>query len=108
MPNPQFSVATGHDAEGRLVLAVAGEIDASEHQRITDALAAITDEAVVLDLRQLGFIDSTGLRAFVLFAQQRHGAGRKTTVWASSAVQRLLELTGLGPLFELEEPPAGA
>ena len=55
---------------------------------------ASEDGDLRLELRELSFVDSTGLRAFVTLAA-RLPRGRLILVHPSNAVLRVLELTGL-------------
>jgi len=56
-------------------------------------------ERVLLDLRQVNFIDSTGLGVLVSMLKQMGPQGRIAIVGASPAVQRLLQITKLDSLF---------
>jgi anti-sigma B factor antagonist len=56
---------------------------------------------IVLDLRQLTFMDSTGLRLLLqLDAESRSDGFRFELVDGEGPVRRLLELTGIGGRFE--------
>jgi anti-anti-sigma factor len=62
--------------------------------------------AVVLDLRDVTFLDSTGLKAIFTVRKAVHDSGRQFAVTEGSAqVQRLLSLTGLvGHLQTIDTP----
>jgi anti-anti-sigma factor len=80
------------------VLRVAGELDvhtAPELQRHLDEVGPIT----ALDLREVTFVNSAGLRVLVGAAL---GAETRIKVQPSTAVLRLLELTGLLDVFCIE------
>jgi anti-sigma B factor antagonist len=79
-------------------LAVAGELDQSTAPQLRAALTETLDApgAVLVDLGECGFIDSTGLS--LLVETKRHLAedGRRFAVCcADPDVARLLELTGI-------------
>lgn len=83
----------------RVVVELAGELDmanAPRLQSVIDSPELNTAGTVVLDLQQLQFIDSTGLR-IILAARERfqqHGQGFAVTP-GSQQVQRLLSVTGV-------------
>jgi anti-sigma B factor antagonist len=64
---------------------------------------------VVLDLRGLTFIDSSGLRALIMADQRvRADGGRFIVVRGPDRVNEVLEVTGVARQVELvDEPPAG-
>lgn len=89
---------------GELTLATAGQFarGLAEAERSRPAL-------LVLDLRDVRFIDSTGLAALVA-AHKRSARDRRRLILvvAPGTIQRLLELTGLSREIETaaEPPPA--
>jgi anti-sigma B factor antagonist len=64
---------------------------------------------VVIDLRGLTFIDSSGLRALIMADQRvRADGGRFIVVRGPDRVNEVLEVTGVARQVELvDEPPAG-
>jgi anti-anti-sigma factor len=66
---------------------------------VSDALAGGAD-VVALDLRDVTFIDSTGLQALVRLDDLARAGRRALAIVEGPAVRRLLELTGLGRRFE--------
>lgn len=63
----------------------------------------------VLDMRELTFIDSSGLRAVVMADQRvRAEGGRLIVVRGPARVNEVLEVTGVAQRIEVvDEPPAG-
>ena len=63
----------------------------------------------VLDMRELTFIDSSGLRAVVMAEQRvRAEGGRLIVVRGPARVNEVLEVTGVAQRIEVvDEPPAG-
>jgi anti-sigma B factor antagonist len=62
---------------------------------------------LVLDLRGLTFIDSSGLRAVIMADQRvRAEGGRFVVVRGSDQVNQVMEMTGVAQRIELvDEPP---
>jgi anti-anti-sigma factor len=93
------------------VLVVEGELDLSTVDTLRDTLRSQEARAatVVLDLRRLAFIDSSGLSLVVAEQQRAREDGFRfvVAVGGAPAVQRLFELTGLqGTLTLVEDPDA--
>jgi anti-anti-sigma factor len=80
------------------VLKLSGELDLAScpelEQELDDAAALGT--AVVVDLRELTFIDSTGIAVLVkAYAQSGQNGSRLQVTGARGAVERVLSLTGV-------------
>jgi anti-sigma B factor antagonist len=83
----------------RVIVALAGELDMASAPRLQSAIEGdelLGTDTVVLDLEQLSFVDSTGLR-IILLARERCGErGQAFAVTRGSPqVQRLLSVTGV-------------
>ena len=66
-------------------------------------------EVIVLDLRRLSFMDSTGLHVLVKGQQRAHEASRRLVLTkGSEQVQRLLDLTHVAELMSFVDSPADA
>jgi anti-anti-sigma factor len=80
------------------VVSARGDIDLSTLPQAVTALAEAraTAGSLVLDLREVGFMDTSGLR-LVIEEQQRAASGgyRFAVVRGPSRVQRLFEIAGL-------------
>jgi anti-anti-sigma factor len=85
------------DAEGALVLRLVGDLDPHTAPALTEALEAADDSRpLVLDLEEIAFMDSAGLRVLLTAHEEATNAGRELTLRRpSEAAQRILELTGL-------------
>ena len=92
-----------HEGQTRMVLA--GELDIASTERLEEALATSEGEApgtLVLDLRKVEFIDSTGLRTVIAADERARSAGRRfVVVRGPGAVQRLFSVTQLDQRFEI-------
>jgi anti-anti-sigma factor len=100
-----FRARSERRAEGIVVLAE-GELDLVGAPALAAALPP-GDEAVILDLAGVGFMDSSGLRALLEARQTCLDAGRPFRIARpSEAVQRVLELVDLAREFEVAESPS--
>jgi anti-anti-sigma factor len=84
---------------GAHVIALSGELDLAGAGLLEDELLRVeaTDAAqIVMDLRELEFIDSTGVRlVYMADARARSSDGRLTIRRGPSRVHRIFELTDL-------------
>ena len=99
--------------DGEMVrLALAGEFDLSNATQVEDALKEIESERpslLVLDLRGLTFMDSTGLRVMVSAdARARDDSRRLAVVQGPESVHRVFRITGLDDHLEMVETPEAA
>ena len=98
-PSP-FSVNVTGGGDRALVAAVAGDVDIATANDMSAAVIAALDDhpgvGVILDFSNVGFMDSSGLRA-VLDISRRLDAGDASLVLLSPnrPVRKLLSLAGL-------------
>lgn len=97
--------------DNRVSVALSGELDISSATRVEDELAVLQAEApplLVLDLRKLDFMDSTGLRLIVRADEAARSEGtRFVIVRGPEPVHRVFEIVGLDTRFDMaDEPPA--
>jgi anti-sigma B factor antagonist len=85
------------DREGAWAVAVHGDVDLRTAPDLCRCLTAHRGARVIVDLTDVGFCDSCGLRAILGEAREAQISGGSLTVVAppGSAVRRLLELCGL-------------
>ena len=93
---------------GAAIVALLGDLDiASEAQAVTDLNAAMDGcDVLVADLRDLAFLDSTGVR--VLIAADLRAKERGTrfgVVRGGGMVARLLEVTRIGQRIPVVDDP---
>jgi anti-sigma B factor antagonist len=86
-------------SDGGVVVALQGQVDLATAPQLTQAVANATKQggdAVVVDLTDVDFLDSAGVRALVESAQAAATAGVAVTVTGASGwVARVLEITGV-------------
>ena len=88
------------DRDGHLV--VSGEIDASTCTSFDDWLGRHHDGNIVIDMAEVTFIDSSGLRVLIAHHQRAADDGRRLEiVEPSHTVQRLFEITGLTDVLHI-------
>ena len=109
MPDPSpgtFRARSERRAEGVVIIAE-GELDLVSAPVLAEAIPETGDEAVILDLAGVGFMDSSGLRSLLEARQRCLDAGRPFRIARpSDAVQRVLELVDLAREFEVAESPS--
>ncbi|MGY1633720.1 STAS domain-containing protein [Geodermatophilus sp. SYSU D01186] len=90
------------DETGGQVLHVTGDMDAAVLQQFTHQNALDRLRILAVDVGELGYIDSTGLSFLVRWAETARADGRPAQIRrATHRFGRVLELSGLTPLFEL-------
>ena len=85
-------------AQGRTILELHGELDLAAAPVLAEEIERAQADAqiVVLDLQNLEFIDSAGLRVILAAHDRAHGAQREFAVTpGSEQVQRLLKIAGV-------------
>jgi anti-anti-sigma factor len=103
-PEP-FSVAV-QEADSRLVVSARGELDLATAPQLEAVLMPPLRDggSVVLDLRGLSFMDSTGVRVIVAahLASQEHG-GHLTLLRCppEGPVGRVMEISGLDAVLDI-------
>ena len=105
---PEFNVETRQEG-GALVVAPAGEIDMATADRVTAALedGGAEHEVVVLDLRGVTFLDTSGVRLIVAEQRRAQEAGHRfAVVRGPGPVQRIFAISGLDdePGLLLDDP----
>jgi anti-sigma B factor antagonist len=99
---------------GDALIALTGELDISGAPALDEEVGRLAAHEgvrrVVLDLRGLQFLDSSGLRVVALAARRLLAAGRGLTlVRGSETVQRVFEITRMADRLDfVDVPPEGA
>lgn len=95
--------------ENGLLLVPRGELDLAAVEKMEAALRGAQEASslVVLDLRQVPFMDSSGLHAVIAADLRiREEGGRLVIVQGGPQIRRLLELTGAQDQLETVADPA--
>lgn len=101
------SLTTRMDARNDVTsIALSGELDMATVAILNDQLAVLEQDGskvILLDLRDLNFIDSSGLHALVqAYTRSQQNGHRFRLVGASPIAQRLFEITGTEFLLEAQ------
>jgi anti-sigma B factor antagonist len=88
------------EAAAWVILSATGEIDLATVGKLESAIEAVLHEGtkrLVIDLNDVSFLDSTGLRTLLAaHAKLEELGGSLAVVVAGGPVQRLLDITGIG------------
>lgn len=106
--NPQPLLGTRVDErDGVAVMALSGELDLATAPILRENLARLEESGPVtikVDLREVTFIDSSGLKEFLEARSRAKDNGHRLLLsGASPAAQRLFELTGTRFLLDERE-----
>jgi len=107
---PQIGIQTSFQevSESASLVTVSGELDLYSLDEFKDVLSAAEQAGhrlVVLDLRELGFIDSSGLGAIIGVQGRAQKAGRRLIVCPSEVVTKTFEVTGLHRVLKTADSP---
>ena len=105
-PPPEFAVEVGEAAGGVRTLRPAGELDIGTAPKLERALLEdrMAGDRVVLDLADLEFIDSTGLRVIVqAAAAAEQGRWELRLRHGRPAVRRVFEISGVAGALPFED-----
>ena len=110
MTIPSFGIRVVQDGRATHIRP-AGELDIATTPALEQAIADATAQsgaALVLDLRELTFMDSTGLRTLAQTSARAQADGFEQAIERGSRqIERVLEISGLGPLLPLVDAPPG-
>src|SRR3954454_9523957 len=97
---PGLQIRTEGDASESAALVLAGELDLASAGLLDTAIAELCAdgaERIVLELGELEFMDSTGLRSVLVGAELCKVNGCELLIGATSTqVERLFDISGVG------------
>ena len=101
LAGPSFEIRESVDADGAARVTLVGELDIAVADGVEERLRRLRDAGrrARLDLSQLDFIDSSGVRAIVLGLKHARQGGHELEVdrRISPTVERMIEIMGIGP-----------
>lgn len=106
---PNFGLDT-QDQNGVVRLTLRGELDIGSAGKVEEELRRVEQDApslIVLDLRKLEFMDSSGLRVIMAADQRAREEDRRVAVvQGPDAVRRVFEITRLDERLEIVDDPS--
>jgi anti-sigma B factor antagonist len=104
--HPRITVTIDRtQVEGKVVLHVAGRMDAEnagQFERHCEACIAEGATSLIIDLSQLGYVSSMGLRSFVGIAQRLKTKGGELRICGlTGLVKQVFEITRLNQVFAM-------
>jgi len=106
-----LDVSSEQPSDDTVHIRVVGELDMSNRDALTDALMSARARAstLVVDLRSLAFMDSSGLRVLLDLWNETSMAERdlKIVVPKDGVVRRVLEISGCDRMLPIVEDPDG-
>ena len=102
----RFSLHTSL-AGRKAVVSLTGELDYAGAATLERELAGLEESTVVVDLRGLGFMDSSGLRTLAVAALRAQDAGRRFALVPGVArVMRVFDVTRMRERLDFVADPA--
>ncbi len=94
--------------DGYMLLTVKGEIDLYNAKQLKEKVGYVTEDTdaanLVLDIRNVKYIDSTGLGILIGIKRRiAEGGGRLILVLTSERIIKLFSITGLSNIFTIAE-----
>jgi anti-anti-sigma factor len=82
---------------GRHTLALTGELDIDSASKLEEAVREVcaSGTRLVIDLRKVTFMDSTGLRVLIVAGTLCEEKGHELGIIPGEDIQRVLEISGL-------------
>ena len=104
MPSSEHSRLTIHDA-GDGVVHLVGEIDVATAPRL-DRCLQHDPRIRVVDMSQVTFMDSSGLKVLAIANRSRDASDRITLRAPSAAVRRVVDISGMAEWLGLAPDPS--
>lgn len=109
-PNARFNtIFTQEQRDDTAVLRIAGDLDAMSEEHFEQYLPLVLhnpDTAVLeIDLTDVNFIDSRGLRQLIMAKISAEESEKRLVIRnAAYSILRIMDITGLGDQFEFNPP----
>lgn len=105
---PQFEISSGPGPNDAYVVRVVGEVDMSHEEELRAELQAAVEadaNAIVVDLTECAFIDSSAIRALLLSREEKlpqKGSESLAVATSSDQILRILSVMGLDQVLPIE------
>ncbi|WP_018887318.1 STAS domain-containing protein [Paenibacillus massiliensis] len=94
-------------SSGANVVHLSGELDLSvapDFRLVMEPLVGESEKDLIMNLKELKYIDSTGIGILLSILKTRHAAGSKFYVEeVPSQIQKLFDMTGIAKFFTTQE-----
>jgi anti-sigma B factor antagonist len=94
-----------HQNDKEILIHIAGEIDAYTAPKLREELLSLAkgdNKTIIVNLKDVTYLDSTGLGVFVgLFKQLKKNNGELKLIDLSNRLKRLFEITGLSTIMNI-------
>ncbi|GMK42058.1 anti-sigma factor antagonist [Paenibacillus sp. CCS19] len=108
MKSPDKFYLRTENQEGRCTVYLSGELDletASQMRAAMSTLVELSDRELVLNLRDLRYMDSTGIGILVSVVRARHAKNAPFLVEAIPPnIRKLFDMTGISPFLSGSAP----
>jgi anti-anti-sigma factor len=87
------------------VVHASGDLNAASCGKVEEALTALIEQGhvrLVLDLAQVRYVSSAGLRVFLLIAKRLGGKGAFVLSRAAEPVKQVLDMTGFSSIINVQ------
>ena len=104
-PDEEFFGVDVEQSGQAATVSVRGEVDVATASLLWQAIESVDDDVVklVIDVSELTFMDSTGIRVLVRALELLRGRGGQLVVRAPAAgVRKLLEVTSIDKVIAIE------
>jgi|SRR5690349_1648184 anti-sigma B factor antagonist len=102
MPGLTFDIKP--DGASRVVIAVAGEVDMATAPALVECLRDHADRDVIVDLSNVGFLDSSGIGALIYGYNTLAEAGHVLrTIGERDNVRKVIEVAGVAGLLHSDQ-----
>jgi anti-sigma B factor antagonist len=103
---------SSYTKQGATIVQIKGDVDLYSSPQVRSAIMELTEKktpAILVDLRDVGYMDSSGVATLVEGLQQvgRYG-GKFKLMHLASAVREVFELSRLDKVFEIYEDEESA
>ena len=103
---------TERQTEHATVVAAAGRIDSSTSSLFEDELARVLDRAssaLVIDLTEVEYMSSAGLRVLLMTAKKAKAAGERLILCGLSPhIREVFDVSGFSSIFDIADDAAAA
>jgi anti-anti-sigma factor len=101
----KVDIKTVHE-DGVLIVSISGKVDGMASAHLEEFLTALLDKGenrIILDLKDVYYISSGGLRVVLMVTKRLYGQGKIILVRLQSEVREVFEMTGFDTIVPICE-----